>query len=567
MPPVIPLLPQLYLKIGGSQVPGELSHAIARVEVDLHLYLPDMFVVELQDEGFRWIEHSLVKIGQAVEVAVRSSEDEQRGSTALVSGEIVAIEAGYPESGIPTMTLRGYDLSHRLHRGRKVRSFLQMTDSDIASRIAQERGLAAEVDNTTQVHEHLYQENLTDYEFLARRARVLGFIFQVEARKLLFRKPATVALPPVTLDYRTTLLDFRPRVTASAQVQSVSVRGWDPAPKLAIVGKATAINHRTATLDWKLRGNQFAARAFGAAETGIADEPVASQAEGEAFAIARLSQLWSDDVHADGDATGNPDIRAGSVVKVQGVGDRFGGDYFVTHARHTFQTDGPYRTTFTVGGYGPDTTADLLFDGAARIEEQSHGVSRGVVIGIVTQNQDPNGMGRVKVRFPWLAEEAESPWARIATPMAGNDRGFMFIPEVDDEVLVAFEHGDFNRPYVLGALWNGVDKPPLPPAESINKRIIKTRSGHIIRLDDTAGKEKIEIIDKTEKNHVTFDAARNVITVEATTEVVIKGGQKLTLTAPEVSISGDRQVTIRGAAIESAASGTQKISGAIVEIN
>lgn len=571
MPPVIPLLPQLYLKVGGSEVPAELSQAISRVDVDLHLYLPDMFVIEMHDDAFRWIEHSLVKIGQTVDVSVRSSEDEQRGSTELLSGEIVAIEAIYPESGIPTLVLRGYDLSHRLHRGRKVRTFLQKTDSDIVSEIARECGLTAVTDPTPHVHEHLYQENLTDYEFLARRARALGFVFQVEARKLFFRNPGSVSLSPVELDYRSTLLDFRPRVTASAQVQSIKVRAWNPATKDQMMGKAQSVPHRTARLDWGKRGNEFASQAFGSAETAVADEPFASQAEGEAFANARLSKFWSDDIHADGDATGNPKIRAGSVVKVQGVGDRFGGDYFVTHARHTFQSDGPYRTTFTVGGYGPDTTLDLLLDGGARIEEQSHGVTRGLVVGVVSQNNDPANQARVKVKFPWLADSTESAWARLVSPMAGAGRGFQFIPEVNDEVLVGFEHGDFNRPYVLGALWNGKDAPPFSSSEAVQsgvvKRIIKTRAGHVIQLDDTAGKEKIEIIDKTEKNRITFDSAKNSVTVDAAMEVSIIAGTKVKISAPQIEIRADADVSIRATNIESAASGVQTIKGSLVEIN
>src|ERR1700750_1699162 len=84
----------------------------------------------------------------------------------------------------------------------------------------------------------------------------------------------------------------------------------------------------------------------------------------------------------------------------------------------------------------------------------------GVVIGIVTNNQDPDGMHRVKVRFPWLNLDDESHWARVATPMAGDKRGAYFLPEPDDEVLVAFEHGSLEHPYVIGSLWNGKDKAP-----------------------------------------------------------------------------------------------------------
>lgn len=573
MAAVIPLQPQLYLRIGGAEVPGDLSRDIARVEVDMHLYLPDAFTVAVHDSGFHWIEHALVKIGQQVEVAGRASEDEQRASDVLLSGEIVSIEATYPESGVPTLLLRGYDLSHRLHRGRKVRSFLQMTDSDIAMRIAQERGLQAMVDQTSHVHEHLYQENLTDYEFLARRARAVGYVFTLDGRQLVFRKPANVALPPVELNYREGLLDFRPRITASAQVSEMNVRGWDPATKRPIVGRARTAGYRTATLGFERHGNEFAQQAFGDAETAYADEPVASQAEGDEFAAAHISRFWSDDVHAEGLAMGNPKLRAGGVVTIAGVGDRFGGEYFVTHVRHTFEGEGEYRTEFTVGGFGPDTTADLLFDDVARIEEHAAGVTRGLAIGVVTNTNDPENHGRVKVQFPWLADDAESTWMRVAAPMAGDGRGFFFLPEVNDEVLVGFEHGDFNRPFVIGALWNGVDATPIGSSEAVDgsgqvvKRVLKTRAGHVIRLDDTAGSEKIEIIDKTGSNLVTIDSAGGKITVEAQMEITFKAGQKISLSAPQVQIEGSQQVAISGAQIESSASARHKIAGGVVEIN
>lgn len=573
MPPVIPLQPQLYLTLGGAPVPGDLSDAITTVEVDTHLYLPSMFRIELRDEGFRWVEHAVVKVGQQVEIAGRAAEDEQRTESPLFVGEVVSIEATYPESGVPTLVLRGYDLSHRLHRGRKVRSFLQSTDSDIASRIAQDRGLRADVDSTSHVHEHLYQENLTDYEFLARRARALGFVFFVDGRKLVFKRPASVALPPVELNYRESLLEFRPRLTASAQVSNLNVRGWDPATKRPIVGRARTADYRTARLGWEHRGNELASQAFGQAETGFSDEPVSSQAEGDDYAVAHLSHFWSTDVLAEGEAVGNTRLRAGGVVRIQGVGDRFGGEYFVTSARHTYDADGQYRTSFVVGGYGADTTTDLLFPEADRIEQHAKGVARGLVVGVVSNNKDPENRARVKVKFPWLADEAESPWARLAMPMAGKDRGLLLIPEVNDEVVVGFEHGDFNRPYIIGSVWNGVDTPPLSASDAVDgsgavvKRIFKTRAGHVIQLDDTGGKEKIEIIDKSKGNSIVIDTASNKITIEAKMEIELKAGQAINLSAPQVKIDGSQGIQLSGAQIESVASARNRISGGIVEIN
>src|SRR5437868_30783 len=129
--------------------------------------------------------------------------------------------------------------------------------------------------------------------------------------------------------------------------------------------------------------------------------------------------------------------------------------------------------------------------------ENAPGQVNGVVVGIVTNNQDPDGLGRVKVRFPWLSDTDESTWARVAAPMAGKDRGAYFLPEVDDEVLVAFEHGDPRFPYVLGALWNGNAQPFLTNEDGKNDlRVIRSRSGHTIVLNDKDGEETIEIVDK-----------------------------------------------------------------------
>ena len=176
----------------------------------------------------------------------------------------------------------------------------------------------------------------------------------------------------------------------------------------------------------------------------------------------------------------------------------------------------------------------------------------GIVIGIVTNNQDPGKLGRVKVKFPWLSEEDESNWARVLTPMAGNNRGIYFLPEVDDEVLVAFGHGDMRFPYVLGALWNGEDTPPEGVDEDNNIRVIKSRSGHVIRLDDKQGDEKIEIVDKSEKNKIVISAKENTITISAEADISIKSNSgKLKLEGSGIEIESQAEVKIKaGAALE-----------------
>jgi uncharacterized protein involved in type VI secretion and phage assembly len=186
----------------------------------------------------------------------------------------------------------------------------------------------------------------------------------------------------------------------------------------------------------------------------------------------------------------------------------------------------------------------------------------GVVPAIVTNNQDPDGMGRVKVAFPWLTENDESQWARIVTPMAGKERGMYFLPEVDDEVLVVFAHGDVRFPCVLGALWNGADAPPASNDDGKNNlRVIKSRSGHVIKLNDEDGKETVEIVDKTGKNSIVFDAAKNTITIASEQDIVLKAPKgKLKLEAKEVEINSSSTAIVE-------ASGEMTLKGATINLN
>lgn len=194
----------------------------------------------------------------------------------------------------------------------------------------------------------------------------------------------------------------------------------------------------------------------------------------------------------------------------------------------------------------------------------------GVVVGIVTNNKDPDGLGRVKVKIPVLSGDDESHWARVVTFMGGKERGAFFLPEVDDEVLVTFEHSDLSSPYVIGALWNGVDKPPETNGDGKNNvRLIKSRSGHMIRLDDTDGAEKIEVIDRTGKNLISVDTASNTVTVNSDKDITLSAPNgTITIEAQDVAIKASASAkTESGAGMELNASGTMTIKGATVNIN
>ncbi len=156
----------------------------------------------------------------------------------------------------------------------------------------------------------------------------------------------------------------------------------------------------------------------------------------------------------------------------------------------------------------------------------------GAVIGIVTSNEDPDKLGRVKVRFPWLTDDDASHWARVSSPMAGNGRGLYLLPEIDDEVLVVFEQGIIEHPYVIGALWNGKDKPPAENSDGKNNcRVLKSRSGHIIVLDDTDGDEKIIIRDKSGETEIVMDVKGESLTITSKKDLNLNAGGNISIAA------------------------------------
>lgn len=204
----------------------------------------------------------------------------------------------------------------------------------------------------------------------------------------------------------------------------------------------------------------------------------------------------------------------------------------------------------------------------SEIRLESGGYAKGVAVAVVTQNNDPDGLCRVKVRYPWYDQPRESYWARLATPMAGKDRGLVLIPEVDDEVLVAFEREDLRFPYVLGALWNGKDKPPEDNGDGRNdKRLFKSRSGHYLLFDD-GGKGVVEI-SLDDGKRLTFDDDGVCLSDDNGNQLKIDSASG----AMEISTSG--KLTIKAATIEISAttsmdvkaSGKLALTGSIININ
>jgi uncharacterized protein involved in type VI secretion and phage assembly len=269
---------------------------------------------------------------------------------------------------------------------------------------------------------------------------------------------------------------------------------------------------------------------------------------------------------AEGEALRRPDIRAAGKVKLEALGDRFSGSYLVTSARHVYSAEG-LKTTFEVRG----SRSGLLTAAMGLVERQER--YPGGVVGIVTNTDDPNNWGRVKVKFPWMTDDAESDWARVVSPGAGPETGLFAIPEVDDEVLVVFEQGDFRRPYVLGGLWNGQHQLPEVASNTAGERPLvrswHSRTGHRISVYDNAD-NKIEIV--TSGGHeIVLDDANRQITIKSSGGIVFTlddGGGKLSVQGTEIEIKADGNLKIEsGANMDLQAGGQVNVKGALINLN
>jgi phage protein D len=602
----------VFVKIDGSALPTLIEANIVEVVVDQNAHLPAMFTIVIHDDRdhdspeFEVTDNDIFDLGKTVKIEVECDEFQESGSpgkVTLIEGEITALEPEFGESMVTALLVRGYDKSHRGFREVKSNTFLNSKDSDIAKQLAGDAGLSPEVDTTSEVYDHIYQNNQSSLSFLMQRAWRIGYECYVEDGKLNFKKPPTSG-EQCTLVYGLDLASFRPRLTVSEQVTEVVVKGWDPKKKEAIVGKSTT-GSLYPNIGLSKNGGKYAGE-FGASKQTIVDHPVHSQAEANAIAKARLDELSGSFVEAEGRARGRPEIRAGKRIKLENLGKRFSGTYLITSATHRW-SGGGFATDFVVSGTRSGTFIERL--------TKQDPVNRwtGVVPAIVTDTNDPEQLGRVKLKYPWMDDGQESWWARIASVGGGGESGLIAVPHVDDEVLVAFEQGDFNRPYVLGGLWNAKDKPPpdsigAPQGEIPMVRAWRSRTGHYINMFDnadnkveiaTAGGHTITLDDKNKEIVVTSpggmsltvdDNAKSVtlksagdVTIEskgnmslnstgdmklnATKNMTLEAKLNMTVKGLQLAAEGKTKAELKGLTVSVNGSTLTEIKGALVKIN
>jgi uncharacterized protein involved in type VI secretion and phage assembly len=563
--------------LGGSPMDPTLGSRIMEVKVETTVGLPDVctirFAEDADDKGtLKVIDDGRLKLGAPVTVKLAKAVGGQPGD--VFDGEITTIEAelGSTLAGDPVMelTVTAHDRSHRMHRKTTTRTLRQTTVADIARKMAGEHGLKTGklADLGGGAPDERHQVGETDWEYLSQLVTSHGGELDVAAGALHIVDPSKTKGSVAQLVYGETLQRFRPRVSGLGQAAAVDVRGWDVKRKKAIAKSGTP-KASTSVQDSSVNG------AVAGSKVLVATAHVSTDAEATARAKAAAVQLGHERVQASATASGDPLLLAGEYIDVSGVGKRFGGTHRIVSAIHSYGTRG-YVTQLTLGAGGRPLAETMQ-------GSRGRGFADHLVIGIVTDNSDPEKLGRVKVRYPLLNDEVESGWARIAWGAAGKERGTVTLPHVGDEVAIGFEHGDVRRPVILGALFNGVDTPggDLVKAES-------SLASRFPRDLDVATKKKTlltsgeDITVKSEQG--TFDVAAGkdvkvsctqggAITIQTDGKVTHKGTQGVEISSTgQVKITGSGGVTVeasgplqlKGAVIQVQASGVLQLSGATV---
>jgi phage protein D len=339
--------PEFHIQVNGSDLPPETSTDIKNVAVHEDTDVPGMFTFDMVNWDadklqMKWSDSSDFKEGTAVEILIGYRDAVKK----IFSGEITGLELKIHGREAPQLRVRGYDRRHRLMRGKHSVVYTQFKDSEIASKIANTAGLSPEAEDTSVKHAHVYQHNQTDLEFLSERAARINYEVVVDDKKLMFRQRKNNQSEALTLDREMDLIEFYPRLTTMNQVGEINLRGWDPGNKAGITSKASAGQENT-KMGGSTSGPSTVNQAFGSSAAVSVSRSVAGQEEADQFAKARLNEMALAFITGDGVAIGNPALRAGSVVKMVGLGKRFSGLYYITSTIHTYAPSRGYRTAFS----------------------------------------------------------------------------------------------------------------------------------------------------------------------------------------------------------------------------
>ena len=338
--------PAFRIDIDGVEMDPLAAHAILDMEVEQELNKTNQFSFTVQDElregRFRWLGREPFRYGRRLSVSLGYAGR----LFGLARGKIQSISADFPETGEPTFSVEGADDSYQtLMVPSGVATFREKSHADIARDIARAAGMDADVDDTgspLDVRSKRGGESL--FAFLRDLAAEVGHEVQLSGRNLVFRRPRTREAADVTLRWGESLLSFAPALSTAQALTEVVVRGWDPKAKKSIEARVQA-GEEARQEPGKRLSSEIARELFGDVVREITDQPVKSQADAKRIAKAELEKNGERFISGVATAVGRPELRPGTCVEIEGLGEWFSGKYYVEKVTHRLDENG-YRSSF-----------------------------------------------------------------------------------------------------------------------------------------------------------------------------------------------------------------------------
>lgn len=520
--------------------------------------------------------------GKKVVVKVGYDGNNQQVFKGIITRQAIRVK----ENGNTELHVECRDEAVKMTIGRKSRYHENVKDNQVADDlVGRYPGLSADAETTAVLHKEMVQHHISDWDFLLLRAEANGMLVNVEDGKIKMAKPDTSAAPVLQLTYGSSIMEFEAEMDARFQWKSVKAFSWDYANQQlfdAETSEASAFKQHG-----NLEGSKLA-EAIGLDHYNMRHSGYVTEQELQSWTDGALLRSRMAKIKGRARITGFSGVKPGDMVKLEGVGDRYKGNAFVTAVTHEVGK-GLWETHIQFG-LDAERYAAVYKDIADPLSAGLMGGIHGLQIGKVVQlANDPNGEDRILVKIPVIDNNAQGTWSRVACLDAGNQRGTFFRPEIDDEVIVGFINDDPNDAIVLGQLNSSAKPAPLPGKDENHEKGIFTRSkmrvhfhdqtktitidtpaGNSIKLDEQG--KTIEIKDQNQ-NKVTMDPAgvklsspKNV-DIEAGINLSLKAGATLTIGGLNLSVKADGSLALQGAMTKLTSSGITEIQGSLVKIN
>nr|BFF36455.1 VgrG-related protein [Tenacibaculum mesophilum] len=504
---------------------------------------------EASQRDFKLSNEELLIPGKEIEITAGYHSDEETIFKGIVIKHNLRIRASSAQ-----LIVECKDEAVKMTVGRKSKYFYESTDSDIFEEIIGNYGLAKEVESTNYNHAELVQYNASDWDFVVSRAQANGKLCFVDDGTITIAKPNVSQSEIETVTFGGSLLDFDAEIDARHQVKKVAAYSWNHADQevVEIEGKDPNVS---------LNGNLSVSdlnKTIGLESMELRHGGVVTDTELQDWADAKWLFQQLAKVRGRVKFQGIPSVKPNTILKLEGVGDRFNGNVYVTGVQHVI-SEGNWIVN---AQFGLSTEwFSETFEISAKPASGLLPAIQGLQVGIVSQlEEDPDGEDRILVQIPIVNNEEEGIWCRVASPDAGENRGIYFRPEIGDEVIVGFINDDPNDAIVLGMLHSSAKPSPITATDDNHEKGIITRSEMKVLFDDD---KKIITIETPAGKMITLDEDEGAITIEDdNSNIITINSDGISMeSAGDISLKASGDVTIEGTNVSIAANAEFKAEG------